>query len=125
MNATASPPPDARRETRLHSETFLRSLMRRQRRLSLGCAGAFLFMLLGLPLANYFWPELMSRRVFGGFPVTWFLLGVGFFPAVWAISFYFIRRSIALEDEEVREVTGGETESGKAGNGDSVGGGSC
>ena len=59
-------------------------------------------MLLGLPLVNYFWPEMMATRVFG-FTLTWFLLGVTFFPAVWLISFYFIRRSIALEEAEVAE----------------------
>jgi uncharacterized membrane protein (DUF485 family) len=88
----------------VHSEAFLRSLMRRQRRLSAACALAFLLVLLGLPLANYFFPELMARRVLGGFTLTWFLLGVGFFPAVWAIAWIFIRRSIALEEEEVAEV---------------------
>ena len=77
--------------------------MRKQLRLSISCAGSFLFLLLGLPLANYFWPELMATRIFG-FTLTWFLLGIGFFPAVWTISFYFIRRSIALENEEVAEV---------------------
>jgi uncharacterized membrane protein (DUF485 family) len=57
-----------------------------------------------LPLANYFLPELMATRVFGGFTLSWFLLGIGFFPAVWVISWVFIRRSIAMEEEEVREV---------------------
>jgi len=88
----------------IHSEEFLHSLMRKQLKLSIACALAFLVVLLGLPLANYFWPELMATRVFG-FTLTWFLLGIGFFPAVWCIAFYFIRRSIALEDEEVREVS--------------------
>ena len=92
----------------IHSEEFLRLLMRRQLKLSIACAVAFLVVLLGLPLANYFWPELMARRVFG-FTLTWFLLGIGFFPAVWCIAFYFIRRSIALEDEEVREVQNGNS----------------
>lgn len=78
--------------------------MRRQLRLSITCAVAFLGMLLGLPLANYFAPEWMATRVFGGFTATWFLLGIGFFPAVWLISWYFIRRSIALERAEVEEV---------------------
>ena len=87
----------------LHSEAFLHSLMRKQLALSIACALAFLVVLLGLPLANYFFPELMAKRVFG-FTLTWFLLGIGFFPAVWVISFYFIRRSIKLEEEEVREV---------------------
>ena len=87
----------------IHSDDFLHSLMRKQLRLSITCAAAFLVVLLGLPLANYFWPELMAKRIFG-FTLTWFLLGIGFFPAVWCIAFVFIRRSIALEEEEVREV---------------------
>src|SRR5687767_14622374 len=87
-----------------HSEEFLHSLMRKQLKLSIACALAFLVVLLGLPLANYFLPELMATRIFG-FTLTWFLLGIGFFPAVWVISFFFIRRSIALEEEEVVEVS--------------------
>jgi len=87
----------------IHSELFLHSLMRRQLRLSVFCAAAFLLVLLGLPLVNYFWPELMAVRVFG-FTLTWLILGIGFFPAVWLIAWIFIRRSIALEEAEVSEV---------------------
>ena len=90
----------------MHSEAFLHSLMRKQLKLSIACALAFLVVLLGLPLANYFFPEFMATRVLGGFTLTWFLLGIGFFPAVWVIAFVFIRRSMALEDAEVREVMG-------------------
>lgn len=99
----------------IHSEAFLHSLMRKQLKLSITCALAFLVGLLGLPLANYFAPELMAKRVMG-FTLTWFLLGIGFFPAVWCIAFYFIRRSIALEEEEVREVV--EVARGKGGGGE-------
>jgi uncharacterized membrane protein (DUF485 family) len=91
------------RKPDMHSEEFLHSLMRKQLKLSIACALAFLVVLLGLPLANYFAPELMAKRIFG-FTLTWFLLGIGFFPAVWCISFYFIKRSIALEEEEAAEV---------------------
>ena len=42
----------------------------------------------------------MATRV-GGFTLTWLILGVLFFPFVWIISYVFIKRSIALEDEEV------------------------
>ena len=77
--------------------------MRRQLRLSLVCAATFLIALLALPLANYFFPDVMARRVFG-FTLTWFILGVLFFPLVWGIAWIFIKRSIALEDDEVREV---------------------
>src|SRR5712692_8155361 len=89
----------------IHSEDFLRLLMRRQLRLSIACAATFLVALLGLPLLNYFFPELMATRVFG-FTLTWFLLGVLFFPFVWLIAWLFIRRSIALEEAEVSEVVG-------------------
>jgi len=91
------------RNTDIHSEEFLRSLMRKQLRLSVTCAATFLVALLGLPLLNYFFPDAMAARVFG-FTLTWFILGVLFFPLVWGISWIFIRRSIALEESEVRDV---------------------
>lgn len=97
MTPSETPAPD------VHSESFLHSLMRRQLKLSIACAATFMVALLGLPLLNYFAPELMARRVFG-FTLTWFILGVLFFPFVWIISWLFIRRSIALEEAEVREV---------------------
>src|SRR5215510_6249529 len=87
----------------MHSESFLNSLMQKQLRLSISCAAAFLLVLLGLPLANYFYPELMATRVFG-FTLTWLILGIGFFPAVWLIAWIFIQRSIALEEAEVAEA---------------------
>lgn len=87
----------------IHSDEFLRHLMRRQLRLSIGCALAFLVLLVGLPLANYLAPEFMARRVFG-FTLTWLVLGVLVFPFVWIIAGVFIKRSIALEEAEVREV---------------------
>ena len=90
----------------IHSEEFLRQLMRRQLRLSIACAATFVVVLLGLPLANYFLPELMSTRV-AGFTLSWLILGVLFFPFVWAIAWIFIKRSIALEQEEAREAGGG------------------
>ena len=90
-------------DDRVHSEEFLHTLMRRQLKLSIACAAAFLVVLLGLPLANYFAPALMATKVFG-FTLSWLVLGVLFFPAVWGISWYFIRHSIALEDDEVKSV---------------------
>lgn len=89
----------------IHSEEFLARLKRRQLRLSGACAAAFLVALLGLPLLNYLAPGMMSTQI-GGFPLTWLILGVLFFPFVWIIAFLFIRRSIALEIEEVKEVKG-------------------
>ena len=87
----------------IHSEAFLRMLMRRQLRLSIACAAAFLIALIGMPLANYYAPDFMAQRVFG-FTLSWLILGVLFFPFVWIISFSFIKSSIALEEDEVRSV---------------------
>jgi len=93
----------------VHSEAFLHTLMRRQLKLSTLCAVAFILMLFGLPLANYFAPGLMAKR-FGGFTLSWLLLGVLSFPAVWVISWYFIRRSIWLENDEAEQVRKGRAE---------------
>ena len=88
-----------------HSEAFLHRLMERQLRLSVACAATFVIALIALPLLNYYAPELMGRRIFG-FTLTWFVLGVLFFPFVWIISYFFIKRSIALEEGEARSVQG-------------------
>jgi uncharacterized membrane protein (DUF485 family) len=98
--APSAPPPPA---DQIHSEEFLRTLMRRQLRLSVACAATFIVALVALPLLNYFAPELMAKRV-AGFTLTWLVLGVLFFPFVWGISYIFIRRSIALETDEVKAV---------------------
>ena len=100
MNTPLPGPPD------IHSEAFLHILKKRQLKLSVTCAATFMVALLALPLLNYYAPELMARRVLG-FTLTWFILGVLFFPFVWIISYTFIKRSIALEDAEVREVQAG------------------
>jgi uncharacterized membrane protein (DUF485 family) len=103
MSDPTAIPPQSKASARadIHSEEFLHTLMRRQLRLSISCAATFVIVLLGLPLANYFLPELMSTRI-AGFTLTWLILGVLFFPFVWAIAYYFIKRSIALEQEESR-----------------------
>jgi uncharacterized membrane protein (DUF485 family) len=103
----------------MHSEEFLHSLMHKQLKLSIACAATFVLALVGLPLANYFAPEFMAQRVFG-FTLTWLVLGVLFFPYVWIISYWFIKRSIRLEEQEVAEVAGGEREKGGKGAGENV-----
>lgn len=97
--SSSTPPPD----DGVHSESFLRSLMRRQLSLSIACAATFLVALLGLPLLNYFAPAFMATRV-AGFTLSWLILGVLFFPFVWIISYVFIKRSLRLEDEEANQV---------------------
>lgn len=90
----------------IHSEEFLRGLMKRQLKLSVTCATAFLLLLFGLPAMNYLAPAFMGQRV-GGFTLTWLILGVLFFPYVWIIAKWFIVRSIALENTEVETAAEG------------------
>ena len=106
MQPTSSEKPD------IHSEEFLHRLMRRQLRLSMACAATFLTALLGLPLANYFLPELMATRFFG-FTLTWLVLGVLFFTLVWLIAYAFIKRSIALEEQEIKAMSNSRLEDEK------------
>jgi uncharacterized membrane protein (DUF485 family) len=80
--------------------------MKRQLKLSIACATAFIVLLFGLPLMNYLAPDLMAQRV-GGFTLTWLILGVLFFPYVWIIAKWFIVRSIALEEAEVQHAAEG------------------
>ena len=55
--------------TDIHSEAFLHSLMRRQLKLSIACAGTFLLVLLGLPLVltrnarNIYWAAAMGGGI--------------------------------------------------------------
>src|SRR5215207_6738086 len=97
------PSPTPGHDDVVHSESFLRTLMRRQLGLSIACAATFLIALLGMPILNYYAPALMATRV-GGFTLSWLILGVLFFPFVWVISYIFIKRSIALEDDEVAQA---------------------
>lgn len=76
--------------------------MRRQLKLSIGCGAAFLVVLLGMPIVNYLNPQLMATRI-AGFTLSWLVLGVLFFPAVWIIAWIFIRRSMGLEENEVEQ----------------------
>ena len=87
----------------IHSEEFLHRLMKRQLRLSIACAAAFMIVLFGLPLLNFFAPDFMATRV-GGFTLTWLILGVLFFPFVWGISGVFIKRSRRMEGQEAEHA---------------------
>lgn len=87
----------------IHSEEFLKRLMRRQLRLSISIAIVFGAVLILLPLFNYYAPELMATRV-AGFTLTWLILGVLVFPLVWVLSWIFIKQSTQLEKEEVESA---------------------
>ena len=73
-------------------------VMARQASLSLRVAAVFAIMLLGLPLVNYYLPELANTSV-GGFTATWLFLGVLFYPITWVLSAYFVKQSDRIEAE--------------------------
>lgn len=77
--------------------------MRRQAQLGLRLAAVFLLVLLGLPLINLYLPDLAGQKV-GGFSATWLFLGILFYPLTWILSFAFVKRSDAIEDELAAEV---------------------
>ena len=77
-------------------------MMRRQGALSLRVAAVFTILLLGLPLVNYFLPELANTSVFG-FSATWLFLGVLFYPITVLLSLYFVKHSDRIEAETAAE----------------------
>jgi uncharacterized membrane protein (DUF485 family) len=93
----------------IHSEEFLQQLMRKQLRLSVSIGLTFGILLLGMPLANYYFPEFMAIRV-AGFTLSWLILGVLFFPFVWVLSWIFIKSSTAMENEEGRKVSNSKSD---------------
>lgn len=90
--------PSSVRKYDLHSEDYLHKLMSTQFGLSMKLFGIFIIILLGTPLANLLFPELMNARIFG-FTFTWLFLGVLFYPITWVIAYLYVKQSIALEDE--------------------------
>jgi uncharacterized membrane protein (DUF485 family) len=87
----------------LHSDEFLGMLMRRQFALSSSIASVFVVIILAVPLANRFLPQVMNTPVLG-FTFTWLFLGFLIFPILIGLAFLFVRRSNAFEDEAIGMV---------------------
>jgi uncharacterized membrane protein (DUF485 family) len=79
------------------------ALMKRQAALSIKVAAVFLVLIFGLPLLTHFKPDWTQTPVFG-FPLSWFLLGLAFYPLTWALSYYFVQASEKLEAEEAARL---------------------
>jgi uncharacterized membrane protein (DUF485 family) len=87
-----------------HTERELAGiLMRRQAALGLRVASVFLLLIFGLPFLTHFAPSLTQQPVFG-FPLSWLILGILFYPITWALSAYFVRASERLEAEDAELV---------------------
>jgi uncharacterized membrane protein (DUF485 family) len=78
--------------------------MRRQALLSLRVAVVFLLIVFGLPLLTHFRPDWTQTPILG-FPLSWFLLGLAFYPLSWALSFYFVKASEQLEADDAEQLS--------------------
>jgi uncharacterized membrane protein (DUF485 family) len=87
----------------LHSEEYLKTIMGRQLRLSMGIASVFVVIIVAIPLLNQFVPGTMSTP-FMGFTLGWFLLGFAIFPVLIFLAWLFVQRSNAFEDEALGMV---------------------
>ena len=85
------------------AEKITSLVMRRQLVLSLRVASLFIVLLFGLPLVNYYAPQVANTPVFG-FTLTWLILGVLVFPLAVVLSYYFVRTSDRIEDEITSEL---------------------
>jgi uncharacterized membrane protein (DUF485 family) len=85
-------------EQTAYGEILLEELIRRQLRLGIGVAAAFLVLLFGLPLMNLFFPELVQMRMLG-LPLSWLALAVLVYPFLWFLAVYYVSTSRKYEDE--------------------------
>ncbi|MDR3690643.1 MAG: hypothetical protein P4L46_14795 [Fimbriimonas sp.] len=76
--------------------------MRRQAGLSLKVAAIFIAILVVLPLFNLFAPTLAAKTVVG-FPLSWLILAILFYPLTWALSNFFVTQSDRIEAEIAKE----------------------
>ena len=84
------------------AEDLMNRVMRRQAGLSLQVAAVFIAILILLPLFNLFAPELAATSI-AGFPLTWLILGVVFYPITWVLSNYFVKKSDQIESDISKE----------------------
>ena len=99
----ADPQPPNSSHPHLTDAQLASRLMRQQAALGIGVAAVFLVLILGLPLLNHFAPDFTQQRVLG-FPLSWFILGIGLYPVTWGLSWYFVQASEKLEHEEAQMV---------------------
>jgi uncharacterized membrane protein (DUF485 family) len=52
-----------------------------------------------IPILNEFATEFMTSKLFGGFSISYFLIAFAVYPFVWAITIYYTKKSIKMEEE--------------------------
>jgi uncharacterized membrane protein (DUF485 family) len=52
-----------------------------------------------IPILNEYATEFMTSKLFGGFSISYFLIAFAVYPFVWAITIYYTKKSIKMEEE--------------------------
>jgi uncharacterized membrane protein (DUF485 family) len=52
-----------------------------------------------IPVLNEFARGFMTSTLIGGFSYAYFMVALGVYPFVWAITIYYTKKSIQLEEE--------------------------
>jgi uncharacterized membrane protein (DUF485 family) len=52
-----------------------------------------------IPILNEYARGFMTSKLFGGFSISYFLIAFGVYPFVWAITIYYTKKSIKLEED--------------------------
>jgi hypothetical protein len=73
-------------------EIYMRSLMRTQLRLALGVVLMLVVSVGGLPLLFDLVPGVRRAQVLG-LPLPWLLLGVGVYPVLIGLAWFYVRRA--------------------------------
>ena len=87
-------------------EVYMRSLMRSQLRLALGVVLVLALSVGSLPLLFELSPGLRRAHLLG-VPVPWLLLGLGVYPVLIALAWFYVRRAERNEDVFGDMVGGG------------------
>jgi hypothetical protein len=86
---------------------YMRSLMRSQLRLALGVTTMLAASVGSLPLVFEIAPGVRRAHLFG-LPVPWLVLGVGVYPVLIALAWFYIRRAERNEAAFNDMVGGGD-----------------
>jgi hypothetical protein len=87
-------------------EIYMRSLMRTQLRLALGVVLLLATSVGSLPLLFELSPGLRHAHLFG-LPVPWLLLGVGVYPVLLVLAWFYVRRA-ERNEAAFHDMVGGD-----------------
>jgi len=79
-------------------ELYIATLIRAQWRLSVSVLASAMVMIGGLPLLFLYLPATRTLHI-GPIPLSWLILGLLIYPAVWLAGRYYVRQSEQIERE--------------------------